>query len=438
MKRFSIRGLLAGARRSRHAVVAAKAAASSVPALVALLLFAAAATFSLFSLGSFHSPGAAAGDGGDVAAAACDAARGRGEWVRDAGAAPYYTNATCGFIQEYQNCMKHARPSLEFLRWRWRPGGAGGEGCEPLGRFDAARFFRLVRGKSMLFVGDSLASSHVTSLMCALSQVEAPARSRDAAAGFEHWRFPAHGFAVAYFWTPFQVRWRLTRGPPEAVGPERQGEVFAGPSDLHLDEPDERWTSAAMAHDYVVLSASHWFRRPAVYYQHGHVVGCHDCGDSNITAILKPEHAQRAAFRTVLGAMARLDGFNGTAILRTVAPTHYENGGWFDGGECTATRPVDETEDGAPEMAATEAEFYRAQVEEFTAAARRGNGAQARLRLMDVTRMMLLRPDGHPDRHGHGGGEHDGFEIDCLHWCLPGAIDAWNDLLLQMIGSSST
>ncbi|XP_052159970.1 protein trichome birefringence-like 19 [Oryza glaberrima] len=441
MKRLSIRGLLAGARRTRHAVAAK--ATTSVPALVALLFFFAAATFSVFSLGSFRSPGAGAGD----CAAACDAAlaRGRGEWVRDAGAAPYYTNATCGFIQDYQNCMKHGRPSMEFLRWRWRP-GAGGEGCEPLGPFDAARFFRLVRGRSMLFVGDSLASSHVTSLVCALSQVEAPARSRDAAAGLERWRFPAHGFAVAYFWTPFQVRWRLMRGPPEAVGPERQGEVFAGPSDLHLDEPDERWTSAAKSHDYVVLSASHWFARPAVYYQHGRVVGCHDCGgDDNATAaaiVKKPEHAQRAAFRAVLGALARLDGFNGTAILRTVAPTHYENGGWFDGGECTATRPVNESEDGAaaPEMAATEAEFYRAQVEEFAAAAaaRRGNGggARARLRLMDVTRMMLLRPDGHPDRHGHGGGEHDGFEIDCLHWCLPGAIDVWNDLLLHIIASS--
>jgi hypothetical protein len=31
--------------------------------------------------------------------------------------------------------------------------------------------------------------------VCVLSQVEAPARSGDAAAGFEHWRFPAHGFS---------------------------------------------------------------------------------------------------------------------------------------------------------------------------------------------------------------------------------------------------
>ncbi|KAL6631375.1 hypothetical protein ACP70R_028225 [Stipagrostis hirtigluma subsp. patula] len=344
-----------------------------------------------------------------------------------------YTNATCAFIEDYQNCMRHGRPSLEFLRWRWRPdGGGAGAGCSggELERFDAARFFRLVRGRSILFVGDSLASSHVRSLVCLLSQVESPARSPAAAEGFERWRFPAHGFEVVFFWTPFQVRWRLTKGPAAAVGPDRQGEVFAGPSDLHLDEPDERWTSAAKDHDYVVVSASHWFARPAVYYTGGRVVGCHGCGAANVTA-LKPQHAQRAAFRTALRTLAAMEGFSGTAILRTVAPTHYENGGWFDGGECTATQPADP--DDAVEMAEPEAEFYRAQVEEFKAAeaAARRNGV--RLRLMDVTKMMLVRPDGHPDRYGHGPGEHEGFDVDCLHWCLPGPIDVWNELLLHTL-----
>ena len=56
-----------------------------------------------------------------------------------------------------------------------------------------------------------------------------------------------------------------------------------------------------------------------------------------------------------------------------------------------------------------------------------------RLRLMDVTRIMLRRPDGHPDRYGHGAGDHGGFDIDCLHWCLPGPIDVWNELLLQIM-----
>jgi hypothetical protein len=85
------------------------------------------------------------------------------------------------------------------------------------------------------------------------------------------------------------------------------------------------------------------------------------------------------------------------------------------------------------EMADPEAGLYRAQVEDFEAAARR-NGV--RLRLMDVTGMMLRRPDGHPDRYGHGPGRHDGFDIDCLHWCLPGPIDVWNDLLFRIIAKS--
>ncbi|KAG2606052.1 protein trichome birefringence-like 19 [Panicum virgatum] len=414
----SLRGHLAGARRTRHD----SPKIMSVPALVAFLILAAV-TFSVVFLGPFQwSPTSSLIS--SSAGAECDMTR--GQWVRDPAAQPYYTNATCAFIEGYQNCMKHGKPSLEFLRWRWRPDGCGDE----LGRrFDPARFFRLVRGKSILFVGDSLASSHVRSLVCTLAQLEEPERSRSPG-GFEHWWFPAHRFTVTFFWTPFQVRWRLTRGPPEAIGPERQGEVFAGPTDLHLDEPDQRWAPAAKGHDYVVVSASHWFTRPAVYYRGGRVAGCHGCGMANVTA-LRPEHAQRAAFRTVLRALAGMEGFKGTAILRTVAPTHYENGGWFDGGECTATEPADPEE--PVEMAEPEGEFYRAQVEEFAAAAEAARRNGVRLRLMDVTKMMLRRPDGHPGRYGHGPGEHEGFDIDCLHWCLPGPIDLWNDLLLQIL-----
>ena len=78
---------------------------------------------------------------------------------------PYYTNLTCPFIDDLQNCMKFGKPSLEFMRWRWRP-----DGCD-LPRFDAARFLEAMRGKSMAFVGDSLARNHLKSLLCLLSKV---------------------------------------------------------------------------------------------------------------------------------------------------------------------------------------------------------------------------------------------------------------------------
>jgi hypothetical protein len=96
------------------------------------------------------------------AVGACDVTR--GEWVPDT-EPPYYTNLTCPFIDNLQNCMKFGKPSLEFLRWRWRP-----DGCE-LYRFDPTRFLEAMRGKSIAFVGDSLARNHVKSLLCILSKV---------------------------------------------------------------------------------------------------------------------------------------------------------------------------------------------------------------------------------------------------------------------------
>ena len=85
----------------------------------------------------------------------------RGEWVPDP-EAPYYTHKTCHMIQEHQNCLKYGRPDLGFLRWRWRPAA-----CE-LPRFDAAAFLDVVRGRSLAFVGDSLARNHMQSLLCLL------------------------------------------------------------------------------------------------------------------------------------------------------------------------------------------------------------------------------------------------------------------------------
>lgn len=93
---------------------------------------------------------------------ACDIFR--GEWVPDPDA-PYYTNDTCSVIHEHYDCMKYGKPDLGFVQWRWRP-----DGCD-LPRVDPARFLDVMRGKTMAFVGDSLARNHMHSLICLLTRV---------------------------------------------------------------------------------------------------------------------------------------------------------------------------------------------------------------------------------------------------------------------------
>lgn len=87
-----------------------------------------------------------------------------GDWVPDPNG-PYYTNETCDAIQEHQNCMKFGRPDTGYLKWRWRP-----DACE-LPPFDPTLFLEMVRGKSLAFVGDSVARNHMQSLICLLSRV---------------------------------------------------------------------------------------------------------------------------------------------------------------------------------------------------------------------------------------------------------------------------
>lgn len=74
--------------------------------------------------------------------------------------------------------------------------------------------------------------------------------------------------------------------------------------------------------------------------------------------------------------------------------------------------------------------------DEFNDAVRLGGSP---MRLLDTFDLSLLRPDSHsgPFRTFHPfdeqGRKKPNVVNDCLHWCLPGAIDAWNDLLMYML-----
>ncbi|KAF0931418.1 hypothetical protein E2562_004546 [Oryza meyeriana var. granulata] len=344
----------------------------------------------------------------------------RGEWVpavaaADDGAAPYYTNRSCTEIQEHQNCMKYGRPDLGFLRWRWRP-----ERCE-LPRFDAPAFLHLVRGRSMAFVGDSLARNHMQSLMCLLSKYPKDV-SKTTDPEFRTVRYESHNFTIAAFRSPYLVT-------------ANQSDPAGGLWDLYLDEPDAAWVTGVGGFDYVVVSTANWFNKPSMFYEAGRLVGCHYCLVPGV-ADLTLRYSLRAAFRTALRALLTAGGaagFGGTVVVRTLSPTsHFEGGEWNKGGDCRRTRPYAA---GEARVAVRDLDLHAAQVEEFrrAEAAARASGSPARLLLLDTTAAMVLRPDGHPSRYGHWAHENVTLYNDCVHWCLPGPIDVWNEMLLQVL-----
>ncbi|CAD5172986.1 unnamed protein product [Musa acuminata subsp. malaccensis] len=347
-----------------------------------------------------------------MAKSSCDIFR--GEWVPNPNA-PYYTNETCWAIHEHQNCMKFGRPDTEFLKWRWKPND-----CD-LPIFNPAQFLELVRGKSLAFVGDSVGRNQMQSLICLLLRVTyAVDASVTEDEKFRRYHFPTHNFTVASFWSPFLVR---------AHEADPNGPTLTGLFNLHLDQVDTNWTTQMTPFDYVIVSAGHWFFRPTMFFEADQLVGCHYCLHPNVTD-LTMYYSYRRAFRAALRAFNDLPGFRGTVFLRTFAPSHFENGEWNKGGNCVRQRPFRSNE---TRMDGYNLEMYMAQLEEYRAAEGEGKEKGVRFRLLDTTEAMLLRPDGHPGRFGHRPDENVTLYNDCVHWCLPGPIDNWNDFLLHML-----
>jgi hypothetical protein len=80
-------------------------------------------------------------------------------------------------------------------------------------------------------------------------------------------------------------------------------------------------------------------------------------------------------------------------------------------------------------------------LEEFAAAAEaaRDAGGVVRMMLMDTTEAMVPCADAHPSKYrGYTPEKHLHKYKDCVHWCLPGAIDTWNDMLIHLLTSTSS
>ncbi|XP_016465433.2 protein trichome birefringence-like 19 [Nicotiana tabacum] len=334
-----------------------------------------------------------------------------GEWVENP-EGPYYTNETCYAIQQHQNCMKFGRPDNGYLKWRWQP-----DGCE-LPIFDPIQFLELVKGKSLAFVGDSVARNHMQSLICLLSRVVYPEDISETQDENRRWIYKDYDFNISMFWAPYLVKTEKT-----------DLNDVTKPFNLYLDEFDEFWTTGIQSFDYVIISAGHWFFRPTMFYLNRRLVGCLYCPQANVSHVTS-YFSYRRAFRTAFRAINSNENYKGVTFLRTFAPSHFENGYWDKGGDCVRTKPLKRNEKVLDDY---NLEFYKVQLDELKIAQRAGRRTGLRFRLFDATQPMLLRPDGHPSKYGRWPNPNVTVPNDCVHWCLPGPIDTWNDFLVELL-----
>lgn len=339
-----------------------------------------------------------------------------GDWIPNT-SGPIY-NESCPSIESPQNCMKNGRPDTEFLYWRWSP-----RDCS-IPRFEPERFLEMMRNKHWALIGDSITRNHVQSLLCMLSTVERAIQVyHDKEYRSRRWHFPSYKFTISVIWSPFLVK---------AAIYEDQNGVSTHEVELYLDKIDDKWIDQFQSFDYMIISTGKWFLKSAIYYENNEALGCHYCPRRNLTE-LGFDFAYRKTLRYVMNTLVASD-HKGMIFFRTSTPDHFENGEWNTGGTCKKTSPVKE---GEIELKEVHKVLREIELEEFEKAAAKASRNGVNLKLLDMVSLSLMRPDGHPgpyrQYHPFEHSKYAKVQTDCLHWCLPGPIDSWNDILMEMV-----
>eukprot|EP00246_Nothoceros_aenigmaticus_P007017 TRINITY_DN20603_c0_g1_i1.p1 TRINITY_DN20603_c0_g1~~TRINITY_DN20603_c0_g1_i1.p1 ORF type:complete len:484 (-),score=44.46 TRINITY_DN20603_c0_g1_i1:73-1524(-) len=350
--------------------------------------------------------------------ASCDLFEGK--WVPDP-EGPLYSPESCSVLSGAQNCRANGRPDQGYEYWKWQPNNC------MIPRFDPNVFLKVMQGKTLAFVGDSVARNHMDSLMCVLMQVEKP--KNRGSKKMQRWFFASHSVTIIRIWSSWLVH---TSFAAIDIAPE-------GLTKLHLEQVDENFDSFLPMINVLIVSAGHWFVKKSAFVIDDKVVG----GQlwRPVTTGHNLTHDNSAAFavamRTALKRIISRSDYKGLTLLRTYSPDHYSGGEWNSGGSCTGVE--------APLKAAQSPEFTarmrQYQIDAYNEVLRDGITNGSKLRLMDITPVFEYRPDGHPGPYRNQDPNKQTTMApngkpppqDCLHWCMPGPIDTWNVFLFEIL-----
>ncbi|CAA7409852.1 unnamed protein product [Spirodela intermedia] len=338
-----------------------------------------------------------------IVLAGCNYARGR--WVQDARRRPLYSGLECKrWLSPMWACRLTQRTDFSYESFRWQP-----ESCE-IQEFDPdlSSLARL-RGKTIALVGDSLGRQQFQSLMCMLTGgKEAPeARGAIRPDGWAY-RFFATNTTILYYWSASLCELEpLNRSDPAATR-------YA----MHLDRPAAFLRQHIGRFDVLVLNTGHHWNRGKISGNRWDMyVNGAPLRDRRMAEI------SRAKNFTVHSVVRWLDSQipyhpRLRAFLRSISPRHFVNGDWNSGGSCANTTPL---------LRGVRVQDGGAADDALAAGAVAGTG----VRLLDITAISELRDEAHMSNYSLRASS-SGVQ-DCLHWCLPGVPDTWNEILLAQL-----
>ncbi|XP_074319089.1 protein trichome birefringence-like 4 [Silene latifolia] len=330
-----------------------------------------------------------------------------GKWVVD-DSDPVYPPGSCPYLDYAFNCFNNGRLDLDYLRYRWHP-----YGCD-IPRFDGVKMLEMLKGKRMVFVGDSLNRNMWQSLVCSLRMSlvdknrisEVSERRQFRKEGSYAYEFQDYNCTIEFIRAPFLVQqWK---NPTSFEGVESRRET------LRLDMMQSS-TSKYNNADFLVFNTGHWW----TYHKTQNGQNFFQEGDF-VHGKLKVKEAYTKALNTWSKWVDKKVDRNKTKVFFAgYSASHFRGGQWNSGGSCDGeTKPITNDSFLAPYpwmMRTLESVISK---------------MKTPVVYLNITKMTGYRKDAHPSINRQPGTIRKPDMIqDCSHWCLPGVPDSWNHLL---------
>ncbi|XP_052194362.1 protein trichome birefringence-like 41 [Diospyros lotus] len=314
-----------------------------------------------------------------------------GSWVYDE-AYPLYDSSGCPFIRKEFDCLKYGRPDRTYLRYRWQP-----MHCD-LPRFDGGDFLRRMKGKKIMFIGDSVSLNQWQSLVCLLHAAVPSTSSiiRYTNGSISTFIFQDYDVSVMLYHSLYLVDIETDRiGRVLKLGSLKNGDVW---KDMDI---------------LIFNTWLWWYRRgimqPWDYIQDGNKV--------------VKDMDRMIAFRKALMTWAKwinseINPQKTKVFFQGISPSHYDGTEWGEAGVSNCGKEIEPVKGSSYPSGLPAAAVVLKQVLSLVSKP---------VHLLDITILSQLRKDAHPSiYHGFKG-------MDCTHWCIAGLPDTWNQLLFAAL-----
>lgn len=344
-----------------------------------------------------------------------------GKWVLDNSTHPLYKEDECQFLSRQVTCATNGRPDLLYQNWKWQP-----HQCS-LPKFKARLLLRKLRGKRLMFVGDSLNRNQWESMICLLQSVVPPGKkSLSETKYLSVFKIENYNTTIEYYWAPFLVE---SNSDHPKMHSNIQNRILDPKS---IDKHGENWKGV----DYLVFNTYVWWMNTmSIKVLNG---SFHD------DPVNYDEIERSMVYREVLKTWGEwleknVDPKLTSVYFISMSPVHYKSDLWNDPNGIRCAK------ESTPIFNSSILSNLGTDKRLFDVAQNVTGSIKIPVHFINITALSEYRKEAHTSIYTLRQGQlltpeeqaDPATYADCIHWCLPGLPDTWNELLYTHIISQS-